>query len=240
VVNEEQAIELVVRMLGTDVIGAEKLRTQLSGLTASTDEFGNFILAAVNGVPADGLAGVVVDAEATDSDGEVVFGLLHVVEGWLRELQCFRGDGEAIQKSLSSSDFEIVGPSHSVSSAADRGAMNERRRHVGSARDNRILVDAATLESAFHLILNEIVERRGDVLSISKDYFWAVPPAEMYNVLKDPTELTIGQVSESLGRLHGVIDGNVPVDYHLVWLADVLRALGQNPGFEKANTAPDD
>jgi hypothetical protein len=67
----------------------------------------------------------------------------------------------------------------------------------------------------------------GDAVELGKDYFWSIPADELYDVYKQPDALTIGQLSESWQFLRDLLaDENRVLAYHLVWLADVLRAIG--------------
>jgi hypothetical protein len=57
--------------------------------------------------------------------------------------------------------------------------------------------------------------------------FWAVPPPELYDVYERPSELRIGQLSESWEHVQETIERRESgLAYELVWLADVLRANG--------------
>jgi hypothetical protein len=58
------------------------------------------------------------------------------------------------------------------------------------------------------------------------DMFWAIPTGERYNGTHEPTTFTVGQLSESWKRLRALDDSTV-TSYALVWLADVLRAIGE-------------
>ncbi|MBF6469884.1 hypothetical protein IU427_32695 [Nocardia beijingensis] len=71
-----------------------------------------------------------------------------------------------------------------------------------------------------------------DVVAVDKDYFWSVPTDELYDNYDQPTSLTRGQVSDSWQYLRDLLaDEEYALGYHLVWLADVLRALGHTyPG----------
>jgi hypothetical protein len=115
-VNEVDVVKLVARMLDTGFVEAPILRTQLSGLHVRANEFGNSRLTVTAGLPAEGCRGVVADAEAADLDGATVYGVLHVIGGYLFELQTFRGDGKAIQKLLAAEDFEVVYPANRLES----------------------------------------------------------------------------------------------------------------------------
>ena len=77
------------------------------------------------------------------------------------------------------------------------------------------------------LLLRHVEESAGSTVELDKDMFWSVPSPELYNVYDTP-ELTVGQLSESWASLKAMGDGESPsLSYGLVWLADVLRAIGQ-------------
>jgi hypothetical protein len=64
-------------------------------------------------------------------------------------------------------------------------------------------------------------------LAVSRDHFWSIPSPARYDVYTEPGQLTIGQVSESWADLLGMLeDDSKALGYGLVWLADVLRAIG--------------
>ncbi|MFJ7906048.1 hypothetical protein [Kitasatospora sp. NPDC096204] len=64
-------------------------------------------------------------------------------------------------------------------------------------------------------------------IAIDHDAFWSVPVASMADVYSGPPELTIGMVSESWSQVEEMIDDEEKaIGYGLVWLADVLRAIG--------------
>jgi hypothetical protein len=59
------------------------------------------------------------------------------------------------------------------------------------------------------------------------EYFWSIPPAELYDNYDPPRELTVGQLTESLANLRSVAaDPDNAISYALVWLGDILRATG--------------
>ncbi|MFF3354937.1 hypothetical protein ACFYWN_20300 [Streptomyces sp. NPDC002917] len=50
---------------------------------------------------------------------------------------------------------------------------------------------------------------------------------KLYDVYNEPRTITIGQLSESWQHLEGLLtDEDRAVGCHLVWLADVIRAIG--------------
>ncbi|MFF0399749.1 hypothetical protein ACFYSJ_28900 [Streptomyces sp. NPDC005248] len=85
------------------------------------------------------------------------------------------------------------------------------------------------LRHAFELALQHIEASAGSAVALEHDYFWSVPGDELYDVANEPRTITIGQLSESWQHLEDLLsDTNRAVDHHLVWLADVLRAIGQS------------
>ncbi|MFF5721514.1 hypothetical protein [Streptomyces buecherae] len=85
------------------------------------------------------------------------------------------------------------------------------------------------LRTAFELALRHIEASAGRAVALEGDYFWSVPGDELYDVLNEPKTITIGQLSESWQHLEGLLaDPDRAVGHHLVWLADVLRAIGQD------------
>lgn len=82
------------------------------------------------------------------------------------------------------------------------------------------------LREAFELLL-ERAANGDDVVDLGVDYYWSIPPSAQGDVLTGPPELTVGQYSESIENLTSVVnDPENAVGYGLVWLADVLRAIG--------------
>ncbi|MEU9048014.1 MULTISPECIES: hypothetical protein [unclassified Kitasatospora] len=69
----------------------------------------------------------------------------------------------------------------------------------------------------------------GGAVVLDKDYFWSIPSDELYDVAKVPGNLTIGQLTESWQHLQELLaKEDRALGYHLVWFADVLRAIGQD------------
>ncbi|MFI5709913.1 hypothetical protein [Kribbella sp. NPDC051620] len=64
-------------------------------------------------------------------------------------------------------------------------------------------------------------------MEIDKEAFWSVPPDQIYDVYNQPQDLTIGMLSESWSHLEDMLSNPDRVVGHgLIWLAEVLRAIG--------------
>ncbi|MEU4208661.1 hypothetical protein AB0F13_01435 [Streptomyces sp. NPDC026206] len=91
---------------------------------------------------------------------------------------------------------------------------------------------ADRLRRAFDAVLQHVEASAGRTVTLDEEYFWSVPGDELYDVLNEPETLTIGQLSESWQHLEDLLaHQDRALGYHLVWLADVIRAIGRNtPG----------
>ncbi|MVU77101.1 hypothetical protein GPX89_07550 [Nocardia sp. ET3-3] len=90
-------------------------------------------------------------------------------------------------------------------------------------------VSLTELRRAFNLLLDHVeAATEGDVVRLDEDYFWSIPQDELYVVDRVPSNLTIGQLSWSWQHLTDLLaDADQAIGHHLVWLAEVLRAVGQ-------------
>jgi hypothetical protein len=82
------------------------------------------------------------------------------------------------------------------------------------------------------LLLSKFKESKGNEIEIQHDYFWEIADEELYNPLKDPRAITIGQLSYDIERikciLHRKNDDIIP--YHLHLLSNILKAISiENP-----------
>ncbi|WP_052868705.1 hypothetical protein [Streptomyces niger] len=90
-------------------------------------------------------------------------------------------------------------------------------------------VSLAELRESFDVLLHHLETTTGTEVTLDKEYFWSVPSDELYDPANEPSGLTVGQLSESLEHLRDLLaDRDRSVAFHLVWLADVLRAIGHD------------
>lgn len=92
----------------------------------------------------------------------------------------------------------------------------------------RIEVSIDTLRRAAQILLNHVEEAAGATVAIDTDMFWSITSDQRNNVYTEPTEFTIGQVSESLENLNRLVDDpSSATSFALVWLADTMRVVGE-------------
>ncbi|CAG0978663.1 hypothetical protein ANRL4_01731 [Anaerolineae bacterium] len=80
--------------------------------------------------------------------------------------------------------------------------------------------------------LLDYLEAQGhETLDLSQEYYWHIPKEAKYDqpVPPSPEVLSLGQLSFDWENLHSLLEGkNDPIGYDLVWLAAILRALGES------------
>ncbi len=93
--------------------------------------------------------------------------------------------------------------------------------------NDQLVISTDHLRSICKALLDHLDSVHPNGAPIANEFFWAIPKNELYDVYQRPRELTIGQLSESWGHLDAIRRGESPaLTYALVWLADVLRAIG--------------
>lgn len=78
------------------------------------------------------------------------------------------------------------------------------------------------------ILLEHVRQETGEQVRLEKDYFWDIIPEQLYNVYEEPENLGIGSLYDTWEDLERVPrDPLQALTYpHLVWLSDVLRAVG--------------
>lgn len=100
---------------------------------------------------------------------------------------------------------------------------------IGNGNSIRTPCSSAGVHSPAMRIDHLEAVTKSDSVVLDKDYFWSIPPDERYDVYNTPADLTIGQLSDSLEFLKPLLaDPDDALTYHLVWLADILRAIGED------------
>lgn len=89
-------------------------------------------------------------------------------------------------------------------------------------------VNVAELRAVADRLFAHLLESGRDVVSVPHDYYWSIPKETRYDPYSQPSELTLGQLSDDLAELKRIENGEAePLSYALVWLAAVIRAIGE-------------
>jgi len=84
------------------------------------------------------------------------------------------------------------------------------------------------LKRAADLLLSHLESSGVTEVEIAEDFYWDVPAAKRYDQYDEPKEHTVGQLSDDMMEVKRMVDGDAPpVGYGLVWLAAILRRVGE-------------
>jgi len=84
------------------------------------------------------------------------------------------------------------------------------------------------LRAVTTLLYDELATVNGGVVDIPDVLYWSIPLEERRDPYKHPRDLTIGHTSDDVGHLNAILTGeHEPIRYALVWLAAVLREVGE-------------
>ncbi|MGL5866612.1 MAG: hypothetical protein ACRCYX_12230 [Dermatophilaceae bacterium] len=73
--------------------------------------------------------------------------------------------------------------------------------------DRQVEIPVETLRRTANLLLSHLEAVEGPVVALDKDMFWAIPAEQRNNVYTEPTDFTVGQLSESLQNVDQVAKG---------------------------------
>lgn len=89
-----------------------------------------------------------------------------------------------------------------------------------------LIVSIADLRAALGWALNAIEDRLGPEVSLDADYYWSLPVEAAFDMAKEPSAFTVGQLSDDLEILREPSDALAEVAWHdISHLVGVLRAL---------------
>ena len=84
-------------------------------------------------------------------------------------------------------------------------------------------IEVAAIRETVTRLLDDLEATHGEAVTLPEDFFYSVPFPELYDVLGDAPQLTVGQLTESWENLQR---DDASVQWELVWLGDVLKAIG--------------
>lgn len=87
-------------------------------------------------------------------------------------------------------------------------------------------IELDLIQKALHILTAAAEPTLGSTAAMEADFYWSVDPASALDPYERP-ELTLGSLSDACAELELLVSGKAdPVPHHLVWVGDVLRALG--------------
>lgn len=89
-------------------------------------------------------------------------------------------------------------------------------------------VSTEELRRAALTLLQHVEESGQKEIEIAEDFYWDVPAEQRYAPYEEPKGLTVGQLSDEWSEVSQMVNGDREcVSYGLVWLAAVLRRVGE-------------
>lgn len=89
-------------------------------------------------------------------------------------------------------------------------------------------VELGDLQKILEIIFKHLEAQGVSAVKIEEDYYWNVPAEEVYDPLKSPADLDLGQLTDDWTRLESIGKGESPaIGYALAWAAPVLRKIAE-------------
>ncbi len=94
--------------------------------------------------------------------------------------------------------------------------------------NNNSNISITELKKAFNNILNVLEACEIDHIEIDEDYYWYIPKEKIYNMMNDPGDFTIGQLSDDLNEIKKIANNEKEaILYAFVWLSSIIRYIGE-------------
>lgn len=99
---------------------------------------------------------------------------------------------------------------------------------AGSGMVAFMRVTTRELRRACEAMLEHLEATEQREIEIAEDYDWAIAAGEAYAAHATPSQFTMGQLSDDWREVMAIVNGDKEaVGYALVWLAAVLRRIGE-------------
>ncbi len=84
------------------------------------------------------------------------------------------------------------------------------------------------LKAIFDIEIKHLEAIYGTKIDLPMDYYWNIPSTARYDPYQKPENPDLGRLSDDWADLRKVMQkDDEPVEYDLVWLASILRAIGE-------------
>jgi hypothetical protein len=91
-----------------------------------------------------------------------------------------------------------------------------------------VQINIDEIEKAVLELFNELRNQKGNIIEIEPvDFYWSINSNELYNPYENPTELTLGLISDDLEEMKNIANKKTePVSYDFVKLSSILTMIG--------------
>lgn len=89
-------------------------------------------------------------------------------------------------------------------------------------------IKIADLRRAADLLIQHLSESGVESIELEDDLYWDLPTSIRYDVHADVPGAETGRIGDDWREVQGMLEGRqAPIGYGLVWLAAVLRRVGE-------------
>lgn len=89
-------------------------------------------------------------------------------------------------------------------------------------------VNVAELRIVANKLLDHLEATGHAEVGVDVDFYWEISSKQRYEPYVEPGPLSMGQLSDDWTELKRIAEGQaLPVSYALVWLASILRRIGE-------------
>ena len=106
---DAQSARILAALLAEPFPGRDEIARQVAlARSRRIDDDGSFALSVSDAPPAEVVGRIPLEAKAEDLDGVTVHVLLHVVDGYINELEIYREDGGRILAPIRAESLRII------------------------------------------------------------------------------------------------------------------------------------
>ncbi len=89
-------------------------------------------------------------------------------------------------------------------------------------------ISTTELRNIFDRLVTKLEAEGHQTIELTQDYYWDIQAPARYKMYETPGNPSIGQLSDEWSSLQRVLNGeSEPLNYNLIWLAAILRAIGE-------------
>lgn len=92
-------------------------------------------------------------------------------------------------------------------------------------------VNIAEVQKIASFLLSSLRKQKGDEIELKNDFYWDISSNELYKPYKEPTDISLGQLSDDLEEVQRLsLYPEEAISYDLKRIAEIIKALSiENP-----------
>ena len=87
-------------------------------------------------------------------------------------------------------------------------------------------VNIDELSKVITILLTNLKTSKGNEVELTNDYYWDISSEQIYNPYEDPTDMSLGQLSDDLNEVNRLLSSSdEAIPYDLKRIAEILKAI---------------